>query len=233
MQPRGFVPNRLRLALPNGTGRAFLFSLLTTLSFGTGCVSDRYTGSVGRDGTYVNRGYGFTVQLSRLEERWAMPAQVKGFDSPIDVDGDGLLENDETRRIRRPTLILESRTSSATMTIDAFILGKNNKSVPLEGLMLLELSQLRTASTATLAPVLESRMLATFPALISETGDRRIALIDVDELIAEENQVRRQLLKVVLRARELTAALRADLDVLLSALTLSRRGGAETAQEKW
>ncbi len=208
--------------------------ILAILSFGTGCVSDRYTGSVGRDGTYVNRGYGFTVQLSRLGDRWTMPAQISGFDSPIDVDGDGLIEVDETRRIRRPTLILEAKTSSASMTIDAFILGKNNKDASLEGLMLLELAQLaNTSSTSTLAPSIDSRMLGTFPVLVAEAGERRLALIDVDQLIAEENQPRRQIFKVILRARELTAALREDHDLLLSAMVLSRRGGAETAQEKW
>jgi hypothetical protein len=163
-----------------------------------------------------------------------MPAQISGFDSPIDVDGDGLIEVDETRRIRRPTLILEAKTSSASMTIDAFILGKNNKDASLEGLMLLELAQLaNTSSTSTLAPSIDSRMLGTFPVLVAEAGERRLALIDVDQLIAEENQPRRQIFKVILRARELTAALREDHDLLLSAMVLSRRGGAETAQEKW
>src|SRR5688572_7728107 len=100
------------------------------------CVNDRYVGSVGRDGAYVNRGYGFSVLLQKdaLNERWEIAgADDPGFDSPIDVDGDGLIEIDETRRIRRPLLRLWSKTSSASMSIDVAILGKNNAKTSLDG----------------------------------------------------------------------------------------------------
>lgn len=194
-----------------------------------GCASDRYIGSIGRDGAYVNRGYGFTLLLNTLEDRWSVPAQVNGFDSPIDVDGDGKISIDENRRIRRPTLRLESKTSSASVAIDVLIFGKNNKDVPLEDLAHLELAKL----TATSSIALETLTIGTFPARIAQLPNLRYAMIDVQDFSAEENQTRRQVFTVVMRAQEMSDALKKDFEVLLSALVLNRRAGAETAQEKW
>lgn len=206
----------------------------------SGCASDRYTGSIGRDGAYTNRGYGFTVLLTQLEDRWAVSEQIRAFDSPIDVDGDGLVEIDETRRIRRPTLKLESKTSSAAINIDVAILGKNNKAVSLDGIALIEIAKLeiRTASVSTSSAATSANMVTAqiggFPARVVDIPpDRRLALIDVDEFIAEESQTRRQIISVMLRARVMTAAIREDFESVLRALVINRRGGSETQQEKW
>jgi hypothetical protein len=215
--------------------RCFPHCLIGMLVLGA-CASDRYTGSIGRDGSYVNRGYGFAVLLSKLEDRWAVPDQVNGFDSPIDVDGDGLIELDETRRIRRPTLRLESKTSSASISVDVLIFGKNNKDVTLDGIALLEIAKLstQTSSTSSAAVQLENITVGSFPARVADVPpERRLVLIDVQDFIAEENQSRRQIFTVLLRAQEITTDLKRDLDLLLSTLAINRRGGSETAQEKW
>jgi hypothetical protein len=60
-----------------------------------------------------------------------------------------------------------------------------------------------------------------------------MAMIDVQGFIAEENMTRRQVVRVLLAAKELEPALVRDFDVLLEALVLNRRGGTETAQERW
>jgi hypothetical protein len=218
-------------------GRRVSYRLILALAVSAGmsaCASDRYIGSIGRDGTYVNRGYGFAVLLTKIEDRWNVPDQVNGFDSPIDVDGDGLMELDETRHIRRPTLKLESKTSSASITIDVTILGKNNRNASFDGLALLELAKLAsTSTTSSAAPSFEIRKLGGFPVRVAELPEYRLALIDVEDFIAEENQTRRQIIKVLLRAKEITAGLRRDFDEVLGAMILNRKGGTETAQEKW
>src|SRR5687767_421469 len=121
-------------------GRRFPYRLIL-LTAVAGCTSPRYIGSIGRDGTYSNRGYGLAIRLDAggLGERWdpidptntdrvpnrMRPKQATG---PIDVDGDGLLQLTERTKHMEPTLRLLSRTSSvARIDVDVIILGGKNK----------------------------------------------------------------------------------------------------------
>lgn len=222
------------------------------------CASDRYVGSIGRDGTYANRGYGVSIALAEggLRERWdaidpqnldAAAAAVRPtvHDEPLDLDGDGQLDMGETTRFLVPMLRLTSRTSTgAVMSVDVTILGKNNANVGLEALLLLELAkldQLDTSSTApseaVLAPSAALQIPYGYQVRIAEVSRRgrvfRIALVDQAELIAENGKKRRQIVRVLLAAPSLTDDLRRDQDLLLEHLYLGRRGGSTGAQESW
>ena len=221
----------------------------------SGCTSPRYVGSIGRDGTYSNRGYGVAVRLSAggLPERWdaidpteadrvprsMRPAEETG---PLDVDGDGLLQFTERTEHLTPTLRLLSRTSSvARIDVDVMILGGKNKTAPLDALMALQLKARAGTSTSAVGDAIANmkrrKVTPNFAARVAElerpTVFWRIALIDHDDFLAEEGIRRRQIVKVVLYAPRKSEAMIRDHERVLDALILNRRGSKETLREQW
>ena len=178
-----------------------------------GCTSPRYLGSIGRDGTYSNRGYGLAVRLSSngLSERWdpidpseldrvpkSMRPKEKG--GPLDVDGNGVLTVTERTQHTEPTLRILSRTSSvARIDVDVMILGGNNMTAPIDALMALELkTRAGTSSTSVggaIAGMQRRTVVPDFDTRVAEldtgTGFQRIALIDHGDFLAEEGIRRR------------------------------------------
>jgi hypothetical protein len=220
-----------------------------------GCTSPRYVGSIGRDGTYSNRGYGIAIRLSAngLAERWdpidptatdRVPKNLrpKEKNGPLDVDGDGFLRLTERTQHLTPALRLLSRTSSvARIDVDVLILGGNNKTAPIDALMALELKHRAGTSTASVGGAITSmkrrKVAPDFDARVAEirtpTGFERIALIDHGDFRAEEGLTRRQVVKVVLSARRKNEMLVADHERLLDGVILNRRGSSETVREQW
>lgn len=221
------------------------------------CASDRYVGSIGRDLTYSNRGYGVALALDRggLTERWnvvdpadvdAAPEALRPFvrDEPIDLDGDGFVDLGETTRFHTPMLRLWSKTSTgAELSIDVTIFGQNNTLVPLEGLLLLELQKAGASAKA------EGTLVSTSSVAIASGNDvrigeiettvgglprvRRIALVDQPIFQTEHETFRRQVVRVELVAPALTDALRRDHELLLRGLFLARRGAEPDPRQKW
>ena len=221
-----------------------------------GCTSPRYVGSIGRDGTYSNRGYGLAIRLSAngLGERWdpidpSDPDRVpkslrpKMRNGPIDVDGDGFLQFTERQQHLDPALRLLSRTSSvARIDVDVLILGGVNKTAPIDALMALELKDRAGTSTTAVSgaiPKIRRRKVApNFDARVAEIltpkGFQRIALIDHEEFRGEEGITRRQLVKVVLSGvKTKVEGLAQDHERLLDGLILNTRGSTETVREQW
>jgi hypothetical protein len=229
---------------------------LLLLPLAASCASDRYVGSIGARGVYANRGYGFTLDLSReqLYARWrpvdpkdhdAEPAELRPaqYDAPIDLDGDGVLQDAETVRFLRPMLRLVARTTStasaaagASFELDVVILGGPRKDEPLVNAARAELTARFGAAAA--AVDLEPRRLAPdFAALVTEGAagvERfRFAVIEQPRFEGEHGFARRQLVTVLLRAPSIDAPLRIDFNRVLQAITLNQRGGATTLQEEW
>lgn len=221
----------------------------------TACTSPRYVGSIGRDGTYSNRGYGLAIRLQTdgLSERWEAidpseldkaPARMRPrmVTQPLDLDSDGHLQITERQTYTKPTLRLLSRTSStAWIDVDVEILRGPNKTAPLDALLVRELKDLSITSSAAvdgaIAETTRRKVAPDFEARITEVrtpeGYHRIAIIDQSDFIAEEKIPRRQLVKVVLTADDREAQLVEDHDRLLDASILNRRGSSETLREQW
>ncbi|MCK6549676.1 hypothetical protein L6R52_27820 [Myxococcota bacterium] len=219
------------------------------------CASDRYVGSLGRDLTYSNRGYGVALALGRggLTDRWtvidpadvdAAPEALRPFvrDEPIDLDGDGFVDLGETTRFHTPMLRLWSKTSTgAQLDVDVTIYGQNNTQVPLEGLLILELQKLGGASQGTLVSTSSITVASGNDVRIGELETNtagtaralRIALVDQPIFQTEHETFRRQVVRVVLSAPALADALRRDHDLLLRGLFLARRGAEPDPRQKW
>lgn len=230
-------------------------ALLLLSGFAAGCVSDRYVGSIGRDGTYSNRGWGFGVRLNNggLDQRWqaidpehleSAPPDLRPVvhDEPIDLDGDGVLEMSETTHYLTPTLVLASKTSSgAVISVEVAILGGSDVNLSIDGLVIPEIRRLAGTSSVAIGPIARRRIGAMWDARIAEANTKkrglpygyRVVLIDQRDFVAEENLTRRQLVQVVLAAPGITESLRRDLDTFVKAMFLSRFAGAATEQERW
>ncbi len=228
---------------------------LTLLLLLAACGSPRYVGSIGRDGTYSNRGYGLAIRLEAdgLGERWeaidpsAADRAPRGVrpkvdNSPLDIDGDGILTLTERQQHYVPTLRLLSRTSSvARIDVDVMILGGKNRKVPIDAVMALDLKARAGTSSAAVDRAIEgmqrTKIASSFDARVAElvTPRRftRVAVIDQGDLLAEQSLKRRQIVKVVLTAARRTDALVADHDRLLDAVILNRRSSSETVREQW
>jgi hypothetical protein len=218
-------------------------------------VSDRYVGSIGPGGLYSNRGYGFALRLhdSGLDQRWLVidPANPDAappnrrpvvHDEPLDLDGDGKLAIGETVHFLTPVLRLLSKTSTgAEITLDVDIVHPKNKKAPIEDFVIPEIRKLtRTASIAgqiqqaMIGGIWDARIAESEPPPPGTQGTvYRIALIDQPELVAEEGIKRRQIVRVVLRAPQMTDALRKDLELFLGGLILNRFAGEQSDQERW
>jgi hypothetical protein len=209
------------------------------------CVSDRYVGSIGPDGVYSNRGYGFALRTNpdELATRWRVvdpphPEHQQIHDEPLDLNGDGELRFDENTHYLTPTLRFYSKTSTgASITFDVEILGGKSKTFALDDLVIPEVRHL--TKTASIAGQIEKRSVSTYDARLAETPKGangwayRIVIIDHADFISEQERKRRQLYRIELAASEITDQMRADLDLLLSSLYLNHHAGEETTQEKW
>lgn len=229
----------------------------------SGCASDRYVGSVGARGAYGNRGYGLALDLRRgnLDARWQVidprspgehdPALVPAMlDVPIDLNGDGTLSMDETTRHHRPTVRLLARTASTSSTatsstavvipridLDVAILGGAAAARPLE-LVTRQAAAELVGAQATVGEPTKRTVAPDYQARITEgsTGDGQfmLAVIDQPDFYATESAAtRRQVVRVLLLAPQLTPPLREDFRTLLGAITLNARGAPTTSQEQW
>jgi hypothetical protein len=224
------------------------------LALAVGCTTPRYIGSIGRDGTYSNRGYGMAILLASggLAERWQpidpseTDAAPKGarptvVTAPLDIDGDGLLEVTERQLHAHPTLRLLSRTSTAArIDVEVGILGGKNAAAPLEALLFDAMRKVAKTSSAAAAGSVAGAVARTvspdFDARVGEIEtDRfyRIAVIDHGGFLAEEGIRRRQLVTVVLAAPSNAAAFTEDHDRVIGAMILNRRGSSTTIREQW
>ncbi len=231
-------------------------SLALALSLSaSACASSRYVGSISPSGLYANLGYGFTVELSHqgLMSRWNVldPSRLDDappsdrpevVDAPLDTDGNGVLDGAEMSHFHRPTLrmlALSSSTSSsslpsARMDVDVVILGGVSASTPLGEVAASALKELTGEAEH---PVWEERKVAsTWNALVAEgrAGGKayKIAVIDHPSFAGEYDIQRRQSMRVLLVADQITTALRRDFIYLLEAITLSRQGGRLSRSEQ-
>lgn len=232
-------------------------SLALALSLGaSACASSRYVGSISPSGLYANLGYGFTVELSHqgLMSRWNVldPSRLDDapptdrpevVDAPLDTDGNGILEGAEMAHFHRPTLrmlALSSTTStaslpSARMDVDVVILGGVSAKTPLSEVAAAAHKELLGDGAE--RPVWEERKVSSsWDALVAEgrAGGKayKIAVIDHPSFAGEYDIQRRQSLRVLLIADQITTPLRRDFIYLLEALTLSRQGGRLSRSEQ-
>lgn len=256
------LPHRLRLRPRVVRPQALSVAAGVIAIAASGCASDRYVGAIGADHTYGNRGYGIAIRLgdsgsaSTLEARWRTidprriddepdPTRPTACDEPIDLDGNGVLEAKETTHLLRPMLRLVSKTSTGTaMSIDVNILGKNNAKVGLEALLLNELQQLTSTSSATEGSIVSTSSVALpmgNPVRIAEINTTyhgrprafRVALADQGDVTAEDGFVRRQIVRIVLATQKLTDELRRDHELLLGRLFLGRQTGELLRGDHW
>lgn len=219
------------------------------------CASERYVGSLGGTMTYANLGYGFSLTLKQneLDQRWRAidpqnpelePPETRPLimDAPIDLDGDGDPRMGETVRHLRPVLRLMSLTSTgAKIDIDVFIQGRPNATRPIDEILRLQVAELtRSASISAevsrriVRPKQVTRIVE-IPGEHERLGrpEMRLALIDQPNFNAENGAVRRQVVRVLLEAPEITPELRADHERILDALTLHWHGGPTTPKDVW
>lgn len=232
---------------------------LGLLLLGAACASPRYVGSIGRNDVYSNRGFGVLVDLSKggVLSRWtaidpsdmdAVPVaqRPRRVREPLDLDGDGLLQVTEATVYYDPSLRLVSKTSSvAKMDLEVQILGENNETVPIDGLLGLELKRRAgtssTAQAAAFASIERRRLTGDVDARVAEVRTRidgaprtvRLLLADVPDFLAEEGQTRRHIVRLELTAAELDAQMREDFDTVVAGMLLAPKGARTTTQEKW
>ncbi|MCC7382644.1 MAG: hypothetical protein IT384_12480 [Deltaproteobacteria bacterium] len=203
---------------------------------------------------YANRGYGFVLDWSapNLNLRWRLldPRSVElnpsirqeVIDGPIDLNGDGFIDDNETVRHLHPMLRLLAYTSStasvsdARIDIDVLVVGGSGAKRSIEQLTREALTELFGAGAAQ-APAEPRKLGPDFDARIVEgdtpRGPFRLALIDQPGFVSEGDIPRRQAVRVALYAREITSALRADFNQIIESILLNRRGSPPTQQEQW
>ncbi|MBK8013370.1 MAG: hypothetical protein IPK13_18700 [Deltaproteobacteria bacterium] len=137
----------IRIALSNPLVLRLL-TVFTATIIASACGSQRYIGSIGRDRTYSNRGYGLALRLAPggLEERWLAidpmapsevpePLRPTRLHGRIDLDGNGELRFDEAVDHFSPTLRLLSRTSTAArMDLDVLVVARRYAKASLEAI---------------------------------------------------------------------------------------------------
>lgn len=159
--------------------------------FAAGCGSQRYIGSIGRDRTYSNRGFGFALRLAPggLEERWLaidpmapseVPASLrpKRIHSRLDLDGNGELRFDEAVDHFSPTFRLVSRTSTtARMDLDVLVVARRYKKASLDAIAAGQIRKLGQLTPDELDQAMASakrrRIAPDFAALVLEVPDCR------------------------------------------------------------
>lgn len=232
-------------------------SLLALLS--AACASPRYIGSIGRNNSYSNRGFGVTVDLNAggVLSRWQAldPSDLKDVPpavrpqrvrEPLDLDGDGMLQVTEATVFYRPALRLVSRTSSvATLELDVEILGSNNARVPLDAIVGLDLKRLAGSSTQAVALGFSSITRRTLPPNVAarvaevrtqgEGGPMQVRLLvaDVPNFVGEERLKRRHIVRLTLKAPTIDDAMRADFDHVVSGLLVAPTGAPLSKDEQW
>ncbi|MEL7372390.1 MAG: hypothetical protein AAFN74_25930 [Myxococcota bacterium] len=219
------------------------------------CGTQRYVGSIGRDGTYANRGYGFAIIVGRanLARRWVLldPAKLplRRTDGlpiptrdPIDIDGDGFYSVGEATLHFDPTVRLLSQTSTgAVADIRVEVLSGPARDASLEALLQRALNIWTGVPARIRQQALRraiTRKVKDRPAMVTTatSADRlhHVAVIDQGQVRAEENIRRRQLVTIhVYAPQPADARLRDDFGALLDALVLNRKTAPETAREKW
>ncbi len=230
------------------------------LALCAGCVSPRYIGSIGRDRTYSNRGYGLAVRLTEggLIERWApvepdrihrAPTQARPetLSDPIDLDGDGRLDITERTQRQKPVLRLLHRTEpNAWLDLDVKILGGPERETSLEAVVASQIRPMVGTSSSALSQALdgvrsvkvEDQQGGAFEAKVAQFASKdgrfvRLAVIDQKRFRAEEGIFRRQIVKVTLRSRAKNEALNADHALFMKSVLLTRAGGRATTKENW
>ncbi len=237
---------RHRLFLPLSVIAAGLVAAVAS-----GCLSDRYVGSVGKTGTYSSRGYGLSVRLTADD----LSARYKAVDprsphtapdglavdilsEPLDINADGVLHMDEAVEFNRPTLRLFAKTSSigpVWIDVDVSILSGKDATHTIDAWMAHELKQL-TGKPGLVDEWTARRIGPDYEGRVAEvTADRayRLALIDHKAFEAEEGTVRRQLVRVLMVAPKMTPRLRRDHDSVLDAIGLNQQAAPLSASETW
>ncbi len=240
------------------TRRALLLASLLASTVAA-CASPRYVGSIGRNNTYSNRGFGVTVDLNSggVLSRWQaldpsdlkdvpLAVQPKRVREPLDLDGDGYLQITEATVLYRPALRLIARTSSvATMDLDVQILGSNNATVPLDALVGLDLKRYAGSSTAAVsqgfASIERTELTGGVKARIAqvkahaEAGQPSLQLLvaDVPNFVSEEGLPRRHIVRLVLRAPTLTEQMRQDFKHVVAGLLVAPKGAPLSKDEQW
>jgi hypothetical protein len=242
------------MAAPVASSRRSPVALGLALLLTAGCAG-RYLGSLNDARTYINRGYGVVVPLGPLTARWwifdpdapeAGPpglAPEKKADR-IDIDADGMLRLDELTERWEPPLRLLSRTSTrAQIELEVEILSEPAASeVTLRGLFDSEVrSRAQTPTAARLAiESAERRELAygrealvTSIVGVEGGGAERLALIDQTDFAAEDDIVRRQLVRLRLFAPTLREDWVRDHELILENLLAAPMADAQTPRETW
>lgn len=220
-----------------------------------GCTTNRYVGSVGRDGTYANRGYGVALRVRRdgLEGRWKLldPAKLPEKPTPglpvpsrapLDLDGDGMLSVHESTLHFAPTLRLLSRTSTgARADIRVKVLSGPAKDVGLDPLLRRAFRLWAKVEDPVLERAAQSATVETVggrPARVATATTavalHHMAVIDQGLVRSEERIRRRQLVTVYVYAPIPPAeTVYRDFRAFLQALILSRVTGRESVLERW
>lgn len=217
-----------------------------------GCATGRYVGSIGRQQTYVNRGFGVVIPLAStgLLERWRivdprgeqeLPAADLALElrqAPLDLDADGFLAATETQRYVVPALRLyDAADDRVRMELSVQIVSQRHSDAPLDAIVSADIRDLSPAASAEDVPVSSRRVHGGFSAHILEvrtgTADVRRAVIDHAGFVGEEGIVRRQIVRVTLSASRIDERLRADHDALLDTLVLNRRSAFTSVKEAW
>ncbi len=230
--------------------------ILVVVSLGA-CATNRYIGSVGRDGTYANRGYGFALRLSDsdLLTRWQVlnPTELPlsgsdGLPVPrrdrIDLNGDGLLTlGEETVRFD-PVLRLKARTSTdgATADLRVEIMSGHARSVGLDRLLTRALKLWTRASAVTRHRAYlgaeSAELRGGHPMRVATATTARwqhhLAVIDQGVITAEANAKRRQVVTVHMYAPgPPRPQIQKDFGTLLRALLLNSAAAPESVKERW
>lgn len=244
---------------PQNSRLTLLFYQLAMASipvWGSACASSLYKGTLSRNSTYANRGFGIVLSASTLSERWWVfdpqnPDQGPSGLAPVekktrlDLDGDGFLRLDETTVHFEPTLRLMSREDPrAVIELDVDII-KRSDSEKVTAQQLFDDAVLRRTSDAKQTQrVLKSAetmelafdrtaLVATISSDSNDQGEEQFALVDQPDFKASEGTPRRQVLWLSLRAPKLSASLKKDFNQLLRNLLVTPKAGPQTQKEKW
>lgn len=239
--------------------RGVVLALVLSLG-GTACTTPRYVGSLVRDETYVNRGYGVVLRLSDsgVLGRWQAfdPADLevgpagprpKFSEGPLDLDADGKLDVlERTGHVDPPLRLVATQDPSASIDLDIQILGGADAKLPLDALIFRDLKRWIPTSSAGIDLAIKGRinveLVGSFKGRATELTIKdadgrpqavRVAWVEQDGFLGEEGVERRQLVRLLLRSPAITEEQRADFGKLLQHLLLSRRGSSTTNRETW